>query len=216
MAVYLRRTSLILSRRSVIVGTGALIAAPAMALSPRQPTPPQMEGPFYPRIKPLDSDADLTLMKGANGKAAGEVIELTGRVVSAGGPVQGAIVEIWQADHFGRYHHVRDGLANERDANFQGYGAVKADGQGNYRFRTIKPRWYEIGPDARRTPHIHVQVVTDDRTALTTQMYFPGEPMNEGDFIYQELDSDAARYAATAKADPGDASKFTFDIVLLI
>lgn len=215
MAVYLRRTSILLSRRSVIIGTGALIAGPGIARAAVVPTPEQMEGPFYPRIKPIDSDLDLTVMKDAKGRAQGEIIDLAGRVLSAkGGPVPNAVVEIWQADHFGRYHHVRDGLKNQRDPNFQGYGAVKTDAGGNYRFRTVKPRWYEIGPDARRTPHIHVQVMLVDRAALTTQMYFPGEAMNGDDFIFQDLGSSEAQAAATAKAAGADASKLTFDIVL--
>lgn len=214
MAFYLRHRPLLLSRRSVVIGAGALIVGPGLARAALIPTPEQTPGPFYPRIKPIDSDVDLTFMKGAKGTAQGDVIELTGRVLSAKGPVPNAVVEIWQADANGRYHHVDDELPNQRDPNFQGYGAVKTDAQGNYRFRTIKPRWYEIGPDARRTPHIHVQVMLGDRAALSTQMYFPGETMNADDFIFQDLGSAEAQAAATARAEASNASKLTFDIVL--
>jgi protocatechuate 3,4-dioxygenase beta subunit len=212
MAVYLRRKALILDRRALLIGAGALAAAPAIARAELAVTPAQMEGPFYPRIKPIDSDADLTLIKGGTGRAKGEAIELTGRVLSAkGGPVPNAVVELWQADANGRYHHVRDGLQNERDPNFQGYGAVKTDAQGNWRFRTVKPRYYEIGGGENRTPHIHFKVRPPEGSELTTQMYFPDEAMNAGDFLYEELGSDAARAAATATAE---GERLRWDIVL--
>lgn len=36
-------------------------------------TPPLTSGPFYPQIKPLDQDADLTVLAGKKGRAQGKV-----------------------------------------------------------------------------------------------------------------------------------------------
>jgi len=75
-------------------------------------------------------------------------------------------VEIWQADHQGRY---RDGL-DRQDPDFQGFGATLTDCDGGYRFRTVKP-----GSAFGRPPQIHMQV-RGPRTGLATRAYFPDEP----------------------------------------
>jgi protocatechuate 3,4-dioxygenase beta subunit len=38
----------------------------------------------------------------------------------------------------------------------------------------------------RRTPHIHVKVQGRNTPLLTTQLYFPGEPLNAQDGIFDE------------------------------
>ena len=56
----------------------------------RQPTPEQIMGPFYPIIRPLDHDMDLTVIKGKRGHAQEKLLHLTGRVLnSRGEPVRG-------------------------------------------------------------------------------------------------------------------------------
>ena len=61
-------------------------------------TPPQTEGPFYPLTFPSDSDGDLTWVAGHQEPAWGEKIVIGGRVVNQDcQPIEGAMVEIWQA-----------------------------------------------------------------------------------------------------------------------
>jgi len=43
-------------------------------------TPEVGMGPFYPMLKPLDKDADLTSIKGKKGVAAGAITHVAGRV----------------------------------------------------------------------------------------------------------------------------------------
>jgi len=54
-----------------------------------------------------------------------------------GQPVGDALVEIWQANKWGRYNHGKDPSNAPLDANFQGWGQLKTDKQGFYRFKTI-------------------------------------------------------------------------------
>jgi protocatechuate 3,4-dioxygenase, beta subunit len=127
----------------------------------------ELTEPFYPRQKPLDQDNDLVLMHGHSRPARGRVIHLVGTVRDRQArPVRGAWVEIWQADHAGRY---RDGL-DRQDPDFQGFGAALTDRDGGYRFRTIKP-----GIAYGRPPQIHMQVRAA-KTGVTTRLYFPDEP----------------------------------------
>jgi protocatechuate 3,4-dioxygenase beta subunit len=148
-------------------------------------TPDQILGPFYPVVKPLHQGADLTTIPGKPGRAAGQVIHVMGRVVNAQGqPVQGARVEIWQANTHGRYTHPSDTNPAPLDPNFEGFAVLTTDAQGRYRIKTIKPAGYPAGPDRMRPPHIHFDV-TGKSNRLVTQMYFAGEPLNDQDSFLQ-------------------------------
>ena len=187
----------------------------------RRLTPEQVMGPFYPVIRPLDHDMDLTIIKGKRGHAQGKLIHLAGRVLnSKGEPVRGARIELWQANTHGRYAHPTDINPAPLDPNFQGYGLQITDSEGRYRFKTIKPGAYPINPVNPvnvRPPHIHFDVLgRNDR--LVTQMYFPDEPLNEKDGIFRELGS--SKDAAIGKVLPPnkelepDSLLINWDIIL--
>jgi protocatechuate 3,4-dioxygenase, beta subunit len=160
----------------------------------RRPTPPQTLGPYYPVLKPLDRDADLTLVTGRLGCAQGQVIHVTGRVVNLRGePVRGAQIEIWQANMHGRYDHPSDSHNAPLDPNFQGYSIQSTDEQGRCHFKTIKPGAYPsiMNHGNIRAPHIHFDVFGRfDR--LVTQMYFSGEPLNDQDAVFRMLGQNKA------------------------
>src|SRR5258708_40370558 len=98
-----------ISRRRVL---GMAVAAGGLAMSGGAGTvlaqgsgrtPDQILGPFYPVVKPPHQGADLTSIPGRPGRAAGQVIHLTGRGVKPNGqPVPGARLEILQANTHGR------------------------------------------------------------------------------------------------------------------
>ena len=143
-------------------------------------------------------------------EAGGEIMHLSGRVLDrAGSPLPDALVEIWQCDANGRYHHMGD-RSSERplDEDFQGFGAIRTDAEGRYRFRTIKPV-----PYPGRTPHIHARVVPRDGRELITQIYLDDHPQNPRDWIFRSLGA-RAQSAATInpeRRDDGDLqSRFDF------
>ena len=214
----------ILSRRRLLglsLAVGGLTISSAARTAFAQglkPTPIQALGPFYPDLKPLDQDADLTLISGQSARAQGQRLHLMGRVLNLKGePVAGARVEIWQANTHGRYAHPSDSNPAPLDPNFQGFAEQRTDAQGHYRFKTIKPGAYPASPDWVRPPHIHF-VVTHKKQRLVTQMYFPGEALNEKDFLLQDLrtakDAAIARFLAPTKAFEADALVAVWDIVL--
>jgi len=175
-----------ISRRRVLLSSGACAVAAlggvAAAADKLRRTPTQVLGPFYPLEKPLDHDADLTLVKGRKGRASGQVMHVMGRVVNAAGePVKGARIEIWQANAHGRYAHPSDDNPAPLDPNFQGFGSLVTDSHGRYRFKTIKPNAYPAG-GGMRPAHIHFDI-TARINRLVTQMYFPGDQYFEGDSV---------------------------------
>ncbi|MGZ8467730.1 MAG: dioxygenase family protein [Candidatus Binatia bacterium] len=126
-------------------------------------TPPQTAGPFY---KPRSPERKSLLEPGI----LGSKIILAGAVRSTKcKPVQGALVDFWQADGSGAYDN----------AGYRLRGHQFADGAGRYRLETVVPGVYP-----GRTRHFHVRVQAPNRPALTTQLYFPGEPENKRDFIF--------------------------------
>lgn len=171
-----------ISRRNLIIAGGAAIAAPAAAQDLldvlARSTPPQQLGPFYPTVRPLDQDADLTRLKGRKGKASGEVIDVFGVVSDHDGrPIAGVSIDLWQANAVGRYLHSGDQRQDlPLDPNFQGSAVLLTDDLGRYRFRTIRPGIYGFGGNPRPR-HIHFDIKSR-QARLTTQMYFPGEKEN--------------------------------------
>jgi protocatechuate 3,4-dioxygenase, beta subunit len=209
-----------LKRRDVILGAGAaLLTRPALAAEKARPglviTPGQTEGPFYPVAFPADMDNDLVRVQGRAAEAMGQVTHIAGRVLDRRGtPVRGAMVEIWQCDANGIYHHPRQAGLQRRDADFQSYGRTEAAADGGYTFRTIRPV-----PYPGRTPHIHFKVHAPGAGRLTTQMYVAGERGNATDGPLNRIRNAAQREAlivpleAAGTLEPG-ALRGTFDIVL--
>lgn len=180
-----------------------------------QLTPQQMEGPFYPDRLPLDTDNDLLIVNDGITPAVGEITHLTGRILdSRGEPIRNAVVEIWQCDSSGAYLHSRSGNADQRDANFQGFGRFLTGSKGEYYFRTIKPV-----PYPGRTPHIHFMVKHRGQKDFTTQCYIKGEPQNERDGVLRLMRDAQARELLMVDFKPIPNSRIgelaaNFDIVL--
>lgn len=183
-----------ISRRDLL-----FTASAAPLLAQLQTTPMQTLGPFYPANHLDDVDADLTQVKGRSARAKGDLLYVTGRVMNTKGePVRGAKLEIWQCNAAGKYRHGADDNPAPIDPNFQGFAVIESDKDGYYRFKTIKPGAYPIGKNAWRTPHIHFEV-TGKESRITTQLYFPGEALNEKDTIFKET---RRREALVAKILP--------------
>ena len=190
-----------------------LASSPLQAATVRL-TPRQSAGPFYPVEIPADSDSNLVQVVGRPAPASGTAVQIQGRVLDdQGRPLAGAVVEIWQCDAFGRYHHPND-RGGRADPNFQGFGRATAGDDGSYAFQTIKPVAYP-----GRTPHIHFAVSGPGVTRLVTQMYLAGHPLTARDFLYNAIRDPAAResvtvaFQAAAGAGP-DIEVGRFDLVL--
>ena len=190
-----------LRRRRIVgvtlaVGAGALLASARLLAQERalRATPAVALGPFYPDRLPSDQDADLTAVAGRSGRAAGQIMYLSGRVLDTRGrPLPGVRLELWQANAHGRYIHSADGeTSGPLDPSFQGYASLRADAEGRYRIKTVKP-----APYSGRTAHLHFNA-EGGRVKLTTQMFFEGERTNERDGLYRWL-SREDRSAATGR-----------------
>jgi protocatechuate 3,4-dioxygenase beta subunit len=184
------------------------------------PTLTELTGPVYGHRAVTAEDADLTRQHA--GEPLGQRIIVHGRLLdSAGRPVRGQLVEVWQANASGRYAHVADRTPLPLDPNFTGAGRTVTDDEGWYRFVTVKPAPYPWGnhPNAWRPAHIHFSVFGPCISSrLVTQMYFPDDPLLAHDPIFSAV-PEAARPRLVSALDlaasiPEHALAFRFDVVV--
>jgi protocatechuate 3,4-dioxygenase beta subunit len=195
--------------------------APSQALIFLPHTLSEVTGPVFGHSDLTQHDDDLTLQ--CEGPPLGERIIVSGRVLDGNGlPVANSLIEIWQANAAGRYHHVRDDHAAPLDPNFLGTGRTLTDENGFYRFTTIKPGAYpwRNHENAWRPAHIHFSLFGPAFvTRLVTQMYFPGDPLFAYDPILQSVPDENGRQRLISKFDlettkPEWALGYRFDIIL--
>lgn len=130
-----------------------------------EPTPTREAGPYFKPNSPLKQDLYLDAPRGERITIAGHVVDDRCR------PVPHSLVEIWQADENGEYDR----------RGFRLRGHQFTDARGRWWFNTIVPALYP-----GRTRHFHFRVQRPGGDVLTTQLFFPGEPGNARDRIFDE------------------------------
>src|SRR5262245_40955507 len=151
-----------------------------------EPTVRQTEGPFFKPRSPERSDLREPGVGDHSFELSGFVLTRSCR------PLQGAVVDLWHADERGVYDNI----------GFRYRGHVMSGPDGSFRFRTIVPAVY-----SGRTRHYHVKIQAPGSRLLTTQLYFPNEPANLRDGLFQ-------RELVMRVAETGDGVSGRFDFVL--
>lgn len=147
----------------------------------RDATPSQTVGPFFSIGLRHMNRADLA--EGIDG----ERITIKGIVIDGDGqPVPDAILEIWQADADGRYHHPEHSSAPDRETSFFGFGRVPTDDHGRFSFTTVKPGPVHSPDGTPQAPHLQICIFMRGLLKqLVTRLYFPEEPLNASDPVLQ-------------------------------
>jgi len=154
-------------------------------------TEPNIEGPFFLPGSPERANLRVPGLPGVP-------VRLVGRVLAEDcSPLPASLLDFWQANDDGAYD----------DDGFDLRGHQFTDEDGAFRLETILPGHYLNG-DTFRPAHIHVKAGGQGSLVLTTQLYFEGDPYNEGDpFIHPSL-------VITLKDAPDGVKEGTFDFVL--
>jgi protocatechuate 3,4-dioxygenase beta subunit len=162
---------------------------PACGDDDDEPTPAQTEGPYYTPNTPERASLLEPGITGTKLLVSGVVMNTDCQ------PIPRALLDFWHANDAGEYDNV----------GYKLRGHQFADEHGRYQLETIVPGLYP-----GRTRHIHVKVQAPNKPVLTTQLYFPGEPRNRTDGIYNPV-------LEMTLADNADGGKNgVFDFVLQV
>jgi hypothetical protein len=148
----------------------------------------QTEGPFFTPNSPERTSLLEPDMPGTKLVVTGYVYTIDCK------PVDGALLDFWHADDAGVY--------DNEGYRLRGHQFSEADG--SFELTTIKPGLY-----TGRTRHIHVKLQKPNAPVLTSQLYFPNEPDNERDGIF-----DPRLLMDVSPADDGDGDIGFFTFVL--
>jgi len=196
---------------------------PLKKLVPIEQTLSEITGPLFSDLRLEPGENDLTRDPSTGKEAMGERIIVVGRVLDEDErPVPNMLIEIWQANAAGRYHHPVDQHNAPLDPNFSGAGRCVSNDKGEYRYLTIKPGAYPWlnHTNAWRPAHIHFSLFGSSLPSrLVTQMYFPGDPLFEQDPIFMSIADAGARQRLISSFDLGVtqhgwALGYRFDIIL--
>ncbi|CAM5338832.1 dioxygenase [Streptomyces californicus] len=121
-----------------------------------------MEGPYFKPNSPRRTSLVTPSTPGVPLTVSGYVFGRSCR------PISGALLDFWQADTNG---------SSDMATNSRGHQYTAADG--SFSLTTIVPGLYP-----GRTRHIHVKAQAPGGRILTTQLYFPNEPRNNTDALF--------------------------------
>jgi hydroxyquinol 1,2-dioxygenase len=155
-------------------------------------------GPFFVAGAPeIDNGGDLSF--GAKGMPCR--VTATVRGVD-GAPVDGARLEVWQADDDGLYDVQRTGEVTAAR------GRLQPDGAGAFAFWTVRPAPYPIPDDGpvgdllraggrgpMRPAHIHLMVTAPGHRTLVTHVFAAGDPHLDDDAVFGVKASLVAEFA---------------------
>jgi protocatechuate 3,4-dioxygenase beta subunit len=163
--------------KKTLAGFGTIVAIPVMACDTKgdpngndpacEVSPKETRGPF-----PNKSPAELmraNIVSDRQGIAL--LINLKIQDQSGGcSPISGAQVDIWHCDAKGYYSEYGNHPLQQEDFTKVSFlrGRQTTDANGEVSFISIFPGWYP-----GRAPHIHVDVLKDDKIVLSTQIAFP-------------------------------------------
>jgi protocatechuate 3,4-dioxygenase, alpha subunit len=173
----------------------------------------QTVGPFFsPAL--LREDAVRNVL--TQPETVGERIRIEGRIFDGDRvPVTDAMVEIWQANAYGRYNHTADLGSALLDPSFLGFGRSGTEEDGYYWFETIKPGPVSFDGERLQAPHICVTVFSRGLlNHVLTRLYFGDEPTNADDPVLKCVPDERRATLLARREAEGVKVVYRFDIVL--
>lgn len=177
-------------------------------------TPSQTVGPYFTMRLSGEGENVLT-----SPETVGERIRVEGRVFDGDRRhIEDALVELWQADSVGRYHHPADDRTDvPLDPGFSGFGRCASDFHtGAYSFLTIKPGPVPHPNGGMQAPHLSLTIQARGMLDPTfTRVYFADEEAaNAADQVLQSVPLARRSTLIAARVDDTDSSvpTYRFDI----
>jgi len=192
---------------------------------PEDATPTTVLGPFY-----VESAPELPLGAEVARAIKGEALHVSGCISTAGGgPITGAIVDIWHSDEDGHYDVQ---CTDQPDANLR--ARFRTDSEGRFHFWTLTPTSYPVPDDGpvgellratgrhpMRPAHVHFMIAAPGHETLVTQVFAAGDPFLDSDAVFgvkQELIAEFTQHppgkGPDGKEMPSSWRKLAYDVAL--
>jgi protocatechuate 3,4-dioxygenase, alpha subunit len=174
------------------------------------PTPSQTVGPYFTMRIGGEGDNVLTTPE-----TVGERIRVEGFVYDGDRKhIEDALIEVWQANSAGRYHHPADDRDEVPfDPAFTGFGRCASDFKtGAFSFLTIKPGAVPHPSGGLQAPHLSLIIQARGMLDPTyTRIYFADEAeANAIDPVLATVPADRRGTLIAERVDNGDGSVATY------
>ncbi len=171
-------------------------------------------GPFHVKNAPIKDMGD-----NINYDGKGEPAYIFGSVTDTdGNPIDGAAIDVWQANDDGFYDIQQPGVQPEM--NLRGIFSTKDDGK--YWFKSVKPKFYSIPTDGpvgtminatgrhpNRPAHLHYIVSAEGYKTVVTHVFVKGSEYLDSDAVFGVKSSLISEYILIE--DDIKAKKIGFD-----
>lgn len=177
-------------RMLVMLGLLLPTVASAQVVTPAVCAPsPRVATVGYPGARAIPTSNDLTRFNGKAVSAEGQRLLVQFRIRDTRCvPIQGAIVELWQANPFGNMRVIGGSERANPNAVFSGAGRSYTDNNGGVQFVTLFPAAMK-----GQAPRIQVRVKAPNMDPYDTIFYFENDVRNASDAAYKRLSADARR-----------------------
>lgn len=198
---------------SDVLGVSMLVDA-INSRRPKGASPNTVLGPFH-----VDGAPEYEMGTNICLDHKGEDMVVRGRIVDTDGtPVEGAKIDVWQANDEGFYDVQQKGL--QPDFNLRGVFRTGPDGR--YWFRAVKPKFYPIpddGPVGKlllqlgrhpyRPAHLHYIISKEGFDTLTTHIFDPDCKYIDTDAVFGVKEDLLAEFRKVD--DPAKIAEMGFD-----
>ena len=154
-------------------------------------------GPFWRAASPPCTPGD-SIARGAEADAPGQTLLVQGTVRNASGqPLEGAVVDVWQASPVGLYENQDD---SQPGMNLR--GRFSTDALGHFHFRSVRPAGYPVPVDGPcgdllrgqnrhpfRPAHLHFMVSKPGYKVLVTQVFADDDERLATDVTFSVVES---------------------------
>jgi len=174
-------------------------------------TPSQTVGPYFTMRLSAEGENVLT-----SPETTGERIRIVGRVLDGSRQhIEDALLELWQADSNGRYHHPADDRTDvPADSAFTGFGRCASDFKtGAYSFATVKPGPVPHPSGGMQAPHVSLTIQARGMLNPTyTRIYFDDEAAaNEADPVLLSVPASRRSTLIARRVVDADSSVPTYE-----
>jgi hydroxyquinol 1,2-dioxygenase len=197
------------------LGLSALVDLLANRGKSEAATESSLLGPFFREGAP-ELPAGASIARGIEG----EPLLVHGSITStAGKPVSGAQIDVWQASSGGQYDLQFD---NFKGTEMNLRARFRSDAEGRFKFMSVKPSSYPVpsdGPVGKmlnalgrhpfRPAHIHFIISAPGFKPLVTALYIDGDKYIDSDVVFGSREQLVVRYQPSSSVNV-DAIEYKF------